>query len=101
MRLSEQRKLVVHDDSERQYHTIAALGDIGIAEPELQPGDPGDVPDDVEIATETAFITSEMWDACVAADRSPLLLTRDTPLYIGVDVRVDLFSLEQPGSRVA
>src|SRR5262249_19720863 len=47
---SKQRKLVVQDDSERPCHTIAALGDVGIAEPELEPRDPGNMPNDVEIA---------------------------------------------------
>ena len=48
--LSEQRKLVVQDDSERRQHTVPALGDVSITESELQPRDPGDVPDDVQVA---------------------------------------------------
>src|SRR5262249_3655668 len=49
-RSSQQRKLIVQDDPERRQHTVAALGDVGIAESELQPWDPRDIPDDVQVA---------------------------------------------------
>src|SRR5215475_11225356 len=48
--LSEQRELVVQDNPERLQHPIAALSDVGVAEPELEPLDPTDVPGDVEVA---------------------------------------------------
>ncbi len=38
-------------------------------------------------STETAFITAEMWAACLDPDRRPLLPgRRDAELYVGVDV---------------
>jgi len=49
-KFSEQRKLVVEDDSEPLQHTLAAFGDVGIPKSELQPRDAGDIPDDVEVA---------------------------------------------------
>src|SRR5262249_7657341 len=48
--LSEHRQLVVQDDSERSHAPVTALGHVGVAKPELKPRNPGDVPDDVEIA---------------------------------------------------
>lgn len=34
---------------------------------------------------ESTFITPDLWDACVDRDRTPLLPTREAPLYVGVD----------------
>src|SRR5262249_23759508 len=47
----------------------AAFGDVGIAEPELKPLDPGNVPDDVEISL------TDLWesDAGRRVDRVPAL----------------------------
>jgi phage terminase large subunit-like protein len=38
------------------------------------------------VTTETAFITPEMWDACIDSERRPLMATRQMPIYVGVDV---------------
>ncbi len=37
------------------------------------------------VSVETAFITAEMWDACVEPDWSPLEPTQEHPLWVGVD----------------
>src|SRR5262245_22212899 len=47
--LSEQRDVVVHDDPVRLLQPAGAPIGEGVAEPELEPLDPGDVPDDVEV----------------------------------------------------
>jgi len=35
--------------------------------------------------SETVFITPELWDSCVDADRTPLLPTKEHELFLGVD----------------
>ena len=39
-------------------------------------------------ASESVFITPELWDSCVIKDRSPLLPTRAHHLFVGLDVGI-------------
>jgi phage terminase large subunit-like protein len=39
-------------------------------------------------ASESVFITPELWDSCVGDSRSPLLPERAHPLFVGVDVGI-------------
>src|SRR5262245_22083501 len=47
---SQHGDLVVEDEPERLHDVLAAVLDVGVAESELKPLDPGDVPGDVEVA---------------------------------------------------
>src|SRR5262245_29660110 len=69
VQLSEHRKLVVENKSERACYAVATVGNVGIAEPELEPRDPWDVPGNVQVA----FTDRGESDAGRRVDRIPPL----------------------------
>jgi phage terminase large subunit-like protein len=40
------------------------------------------------VSAESTFLTPELWDACVDREHHPLLPSKDTPLFVGVDAGI-------------